>query len=44
VPEICLPALVAYTVGMAEMRDDEYTADGRAAALLSKFVRNIGGS
>lgn len=42
VPEICVPSLVLYTAGFAEMRDDEYTADGRAAAFMGKFVKDMG--
>ena len=33
--------LVHYVVGMAEIVDDEYTNDGRAAMLLGQFNRNI---
>jgi hypothetical protein len=42
VPEICIPSLVMYTAGFAEMRDDEYTADGRAASFLAKFMKDMG--
>lgn len=35
--------LVHYTVGMAEMVDDEYTVDGRAAMLLQQFKQNVVG-
>lgn len=34
-------ALVHYVVGMAEIVDDEYTVDGRAAMLLGQFKGNI---
>ena len=33
--------LVHYTVGMAEVVDDEYTEDGRAGLLLGQFKANI---
>ena len=36
-------ALVHYTVGMAEIVDDEYTEDGRAAMLLQQFKMNVVG-
>jgi hypothetical protein len=42
VPETALPAIVKYIVGMAELRDDEYTTDGRAAALLQAFSVDLG--
>lgn len=35
--------LVHYTVGMAEIVDDEYTVDGRAAMLLQQFKQNVVG-
>lgn len=35
--------LVHYTVGMAEIVDDEYTEDGRAAMLLGQFKMNVVG-
>jgi hypothetical protein len=35
--------LVHYTVGMAEVVDDEYTVDGRAAMLLQQFKQNVVG-
>jgi hypothetical protein len=31
------PPLVAYLTGVAEITDDEYTTDGRAALLLQQF-------
>ena len=34
-------ALVHYVVGMAEVVDDEYTVDGRAAMLLGQFKANV---
>jgi hypothetical protein len=42
VPEVCVPSLVLYTAGFAELRDDEYTSDGRAQAMLGKFVKDFG--
>ena len=33
--------LVAYLVGVAEIVDDEYTEDGRAAFLLSQFRNSV---
>jgi hypothetical protein len=41
-PETCIPSLVKYVAGMAELRDDEYTTDGRAAALLQAFSADLG--
>jgi hypothetical protein len=35
--------LIHYTVGMAELVDDEYTEDGRAAMLLQQFQRQVVG-
>lgn len=43
VPEIAIPGIVAYIAGWVEMRDDEYTTDGRAAALMGKFGRDMVG-
>ena len=34
-------ALVHYVTGMAEITDDEYTEDGRAAMLLGQFKANV---
>ena len=34
-------ALVHYVTGMAEIVDDEYTEDGRAAMLLGQFKANV---
>lgn len=33
--------LVHYVTGVAEIVDDEYTADGRAALLLNEFKRSL---
>ena len=33
--------LVSYLTGVAEIVDDEYTVDGRAAFLLSQFRRSV---
>ena len=41
-PETCFPSLVKYVAGWAELRDDEYTTDGRAAALLQAFATDLG--
>lgn len=41
-PEIMIPPIVAYAVGWVEMADDEYTQDGRAAALLKKYSSDLG--
>jgi hypothetical protein len=41
-PETCMPSLVKYVAGWAELRDDEYTTDGRAAALLTAFTTDLG--
>lgn len=35
------PPLVHYVVGMAEVVDDEYTKDGRAAMLLNQFKASV---
>ena len=35
------PAMVAYVIGSAELTDDEFTDDGRAATLLSSFKTEI---
>ena len=35
--------LVSYVVGMAEIIDDEYSEDGRAALLLQNFQREVRG-
>jgi hypothetical protein len=42
VPETAFPAVIKYVAGMAELRDDEYTTDGRAAALLQAFSVDMG--
>jgi hypothetical protein len=44
VSEQLLPSLVAYVAGVAELRDDEFTTDGRASALLDKFRRDLMGA
>lgn len=33
--------LVGYVTGVAEITDDEYTADGRAALMLNMFRNNV---
>ena len=35
--------VVEYVAGYAELRDDEYTVDGRAIALLSAFTKAMTG-
>lgn len=35
--------LIEYTAGMAEMRDDEFTTDGRAQSMLNNFRVALGG-
>lgn len=35
------PPLVSYLVGVAEIVDDEYTVDGRAAFLLRQFRSSV---
>lgn len=42
VPDNMLAAMVAGVVGWVEMRDDEYTSTGRAAALMEKFATDAG--
>lgn len=37
------PALIRYAAGWAEMRDDEFTTDGRAASLRQEFVAQLRG-
>lgn len=41
-PMELMPSLIHYTVGTAELRDDEYTADGRVQLLLGKLERDVG--
>jgi hypothetical protein len=38
-----IPALVYYTVGLAQLRDDEATQDARASAFLAKFSSMLAG-
>jgi hypothetical protein len=40
--EMFMPSIVKYVTGMAELRDDEYTTDGRASALLQAFSTDLG--
>lgn len=35
------PAFLFYIVGRSELRDDTYTQDGRASALLAKFIGQL---
>jgi hypothetical protein len=41
-PDELFPSFVKYVAGWCEMRDDEYTADGRAVALTKMFYSDIG--
>lgn len=36
-----LPALINYTVGMAQLRDAEEETDGRAATLINTFITKL---
>jgi hypothetical protein len=40
-PSTYFAPVVYYIVGMAELRDDEFAVDGRAATLLSTFERQL---
>lgn len=42
VAETCYPSIVKYVAGMAELRDDEFATDGRAAALMGAFKTDLG--
>jgi hypothetical protein len=39
--QIFFPLFVYYVVGKSELRDDEFQAEGRAVALLNKFVTGL---
>ncbi len=41
-PEVIIPPIVSYAVGWIEMGDDEYTQDGRAAAMFKKHSSDLG--
>lgn len=41
-PDELLGPFVQYVAGWAEMRDDEFTTDGRAALLLRSFSEQLG--
>jgi hypothetical protein len=41
-PEVTFPSVVKYVSGWAELADDEYTTDGRAAGLLGAFRTDLG--
>lgn len=43
IPEEYVQVLVDYTAGMAELREDEFVDDGRAATLLGKFKSSLVG-
>jgi hypothetical protein len=36
-----VPSLIYYTVGMAQLRDDEETQDARAAAFTQRFTQTL---
>jgi hypothetical protein len=40
-PDTYFVSVVNYVAGRAELRDDEYTNDGRAAAVLAMFVNSL---
>lgn len=42
--DIFINPLVEYVVGMAEITDDEYTEDSRAATLLGNFKASLTGT
>ncbi len=41
IPDIYTSSIVAYVAGWAELRDDEYTTDGRAAVLLRSLKNGL---
>jgi hypothetical protein len=41
-PESYLPAFVSYAVGMADLVEEEFAADGRASALMQRFAQQLG--
>jgi len=41
VDEMFFPQFVFYVAGSAELRDDEFTVDARAATLLNQFVAKL---
>jgi hypothetical protein len=41
-PSEIVPSLIKYMAGWVELADDEYTNDGRAAALLGAFGTDLG--
>lgn len=41
-PDELMGPLTQYVAGWAEMRDDEFTTDGRAAVLLRSFEAQLG--
>ena len=43
-PEIFYQSFVYFLAGHAELRDDEFTVDGRAMTLLASYRRNLTGS
>lgn len=43
VPDMYFVPLVNFVAGRAELRDDQFTTDGRAVTLLQLFASSIGG-
>lgn len=41
IDEMFFPQFVFYVAGSAELRDDEFTVDARAATLMSQFVAKL---
>jgi hypothetical protein len=42
-PSIFFPQIVNYVVGRAELRDDKFATDGRAATLTTAFAASLTG-
>lgn len=42
-PDFYFPTLVSYVAGRAELRDNEFTNDGRAVVLTTMFMGALGG-
>ena len=41
-PDAIIPPLIQYAVGWIETADDEYSTDGRAAAMTKEFGNKLG--
>lgn len=41
--ETFIPAVISYMTAWCELREDQYTAEGRAAALIQRFGANLNG-